>query len=154
VPTLTDIDLEEIHRLRSVISQLARRLNLSAPPSGLTPTQISVLGSIWLHGPLGVGELTEIEGLNPTMVSRVIGNLTAAGMIERLPDRQDRRAAHVITTREGQRVLARIRKERTRALVDGLEHMPADAAGAVLDALPALESLARQLRATSSDERS
>ena len=72
-------------RLRRVISKLARELNASSTGAGLTPSQASVLGLIVARGPIGLGELSELERLNPTMLSRVIGKLYSAGLIVRSP---------------------------------------------------------------------
>jgi DNA-binding MarR family transcriptional regulator len=145
-PMETDVfvDAATINRLRTVICQLSRRLNAATPSIGLTPAQISVLGSIAGYGPVGVTELAGLEGLNATMVSRIVGKLTDAGLIDRTLDPEDRRAARVSVTGAGRRALVQIRRERTAALVESISAMPGDEASALLDALPALESLARQ----------
>src|ERR1700704_146286 len=65
------MDANDVARLRNVINKLSRQFNLSAPDEGLTPAQPSALGLVAGEGPLSLAELTEIEGLNPTMVSRV-----------------------------------------------------------------------------------
>ena len=70
---------------------------------GLTPSQASVLGIVTNRGPLGLTELTEIEGLNPTMLSRVVGKLDSFGLIQRLRDPDDFRAARVQVTSEAKR---------------------------------------------------
>ncbi|MDT7600333.1 MAG: hypothetical protein QOK26_2410, partial [Pseudonocardiales bacterium] len=77
------MDVELVARLRGVISKLARQLNATSTDEGLTPTQYSVLGLIAVRGPLGLTELTELEGLNPTMLSRVVRKLDDEGLISR-----------------------------------------------------------------------
>jgi DNA-binding MarR family transcriptional regulator len=144
IEALALVDAETITRLRTVICQLSRRLNSATPSIGLSPSQISVLGSVAANPEIGVGELAEIEGLNPTMVSRIVGKLTDAGLIRRLADPDDRRAARLEVTGTGRRALVRIRRERTAHLLGAVERMSgADAAG-LFDALAALESLAQQ----------
>jgi DNA-binding MarR family transcriptional regulator len=142
--TATTIDADTITRLRTVICQLSRRLNASTPNVGLTPSQISVLGSVAANSPIGVGELAEVEGLNATMVSRIVGKLQDAGLIERLTDPHDRRVARIKVTPAGRRTLVRIRRERTQALVESIDGMTEDEAASLLGALPALESLGRR----------
>ena len=66
------MDTELVARLRAVIPRLARVLNDTSTGEDLTPTQYSVLALTRVRGPLGLTELTELEGLNPTMVSRVV----------------------------------------------------------------------------------
>ena len=61
------MDTELVARLRAVIPRLARVLNETSTDADLTPTQYSVLALTHVRGPLGLTELTELEGLNPTM---------------------------------------------------------------------------------------
>ena len=143
--TRASVDVEAVIRLRTVVCRLSRRLNRSPPNVGLTPSQVSVLGSVGTNGPLGVTDLAGLAGLNATMVSRIVGKLAAAGLIERAADPDDRRAALISVTPAGRRLLVRIRRERRRGLDEGLEGMTEAEKAALIDALPALESLARRL---------
>ena len=81
------MDDDAVIRLRRVVLRLARRLNTASGEEGLTPTQASVLGITATRGPLSLAELTELEGINPTMLSRVIGKLDSFGLINRLRPR-------------------------------------------------------------------
>ena len=80
------MDTDTVIRLRRVVLKLARQLNAASREEGLTPTQASVLGITSVRGPLSLAELTELEGINPTMLSRVIGKLDEYGLIKR-PER-------------------------------------------------------------------
>jgi DNA-binding MarR family transcriptional regulator len=95
------MDAELVARLRGVIPRLARELNDTSTGEGLTPTQYSVLALVRNRGPLGLAELTELEGLNPTMVSRIIKVLDERELIRRTPDPNDMRAARLEATRAG-----------------------------------------------------
>ena len=64
-------------RLRGVIPRLARQLNETSTGEGLTPTQYSVLALVRVRGPLGLAELTELEGLNPTQRSAAMYGIEA-----------------------------------------------------------------------------
>ncbi|HTU75800.1 MAG TPA: MarR family transcriptional regulator [Trebonia sp.] len=141
------MDTELVARLRGVIPRLARQLNDTSTGEGLTPTQYSVLALIRIRGPIGLAELTELEGLNPTMLSRVIKALDERGLIRRLPGLTDLRAARVEVTPEGERVHERVRAERTQVMSECLLAMPAETAGTLLSVVPALESLAEALQA-------
>src|SRR5262249_32373273 len=87
------MDNDTVIRLRRVVLKLARQLNAASREEGLTPTQASVLGITTVRGPISLAELTELEGINPTMLSRVIGKLDEYGLIKRLRDPDDFRAA-------------------------------------------------------------
>jgi len=141
------MDEESVIRLRRTILRLARQLNAASVGEGLTPTQASVLGIVTNRGPLGLTELTEIEGLNPTMLSRVVGKLDSFGLIRRLRDPDDFRAARVEVTPEGRQTYQRIAAERAALLSGRVAGLPAEQAAALVAALPALENLAEDLRA-------
>ena len=141
------MDDETVIRLRRVILRLARHLNAASVGEGLTPTQASVLGIVANRGPLGLTELTEIEGLNPTMLSRVVGKLDSFGLIRRLRDPDDFRAARVEVTPEGKQAYQRIAAQRAAILSERVASLPPEEAAALVAALPALENLAEDLRA-------
>jgi DNA-binding MarR family transcriptional regulator len=139
---------DEAARLRVVIGRLSRRLRptAAAQAAGLTPTRVSVLLHVVRDGPIRLSELSETEGINPTMLSRVIADLSEAGLLERLSDVSDRRAAWVKTTAAGRRLAERMRKERTDALRVALAQLSPGEQGQLEEALPALEALAEVLK--------
>ncbi len=143
-------DTETLSKLRGVISKLARELNATATGEGLTPTQASVLGLIAFRGPLGLTELAQLEGLNPTMLSRVVGKLTELELIQRDPNPDDLRAIRVEATDAGRVLHDRVKLLRTEAIGSCLDQLPEESARSIIDALPALEELAQALRATHS----
>jgi DNA-binding MarR family transcriptional regulator len=139
-------------RLRRVVSKLARQLNTSSTGAGLTPSQASVLGLIVGRGPLGLGELGELEGVNPTMLSRMVSRLHAMGFIDRIPDPADLRSASVVSTAAGERVDQQIKARRAAAVAQCVELLTAEQVAVLTEALPALEALAEAMRLASPDE--
>src|SRR5258708_39822269 len=79
------MDADGVTRLRGVIARLARQLNASSTSEGLTPSQAPVLGLVGFRGPLSLGELAVLEGLNPTLLSRDVGRLQQLAHIHRIP---------------------------------------------------------------------
>ena len=140
------MDTELVARLRAVIHKLARVLNDTSTGEDLTPTQYSVLALVRVRGPLGLTELTELEGINPTMLSRVVKALDERGLIRRMQDPGDLRAARVAVTTEGEQVHDRVRQLRTKVLSDCLHGLPADTTATLLAAVPDLEALAEALK--------
>jgi DNA-binding MarR family transcriptional regulator len=140
------MDAELVARLRGVIPRLARQLNDTSTGEGLTPTQYSVLALVRVRGPLGVAELTELEGLNPTMVSRIIKVLDERELIRRMPDPNDMRAARLVATPTGEQVHDRVRAQRTQVLSECLGRLPAGTANTLLAAVPAMEALAEAVK--------
>ena len=140
------INAELVVRLRGVIPRLARQFNETSTGADLTPTQYSVLALVRVRGPLGLAELTELEGLNPTMLSRIVKVLDERGLIRRLPDPSDMRAARVEVTPEGAQLHEQVREQRTRVLSEWLERLPAETADLLLAAVPAMEALAEVVK--------
>jgi DNA-binding MarR family transcriptional regulator len=107
-----------------------------------------VLGIATMRGPLSLAELTELEGINPTMLSRVIGKLDEYGLLKRLRDPDDFRAAWVEVTPKGRAVYERITAQRSTVISESVSGLPDGQQAALLAALPALENLAQDLRDT------
>jgi DNA-binding MarR family transcriptional regulator len=134
--------------LRAVIGRLSRRLRPTeaGAAAGLTPTRRAVLMTVWREGPLRLSELASVEGLNPTMLSRVISDLVDAGLLERVSDERDRRSAWVKSTPAGGRLVQRMRRERTDALNIALDALSDEERRSIERALDALEGLAAELQ--------
>jgi DNA-binding MarR family transcriptional regulator len=140
-----DFSVEDVTRLRIAMARIARVLAKQSPSDELTQTQLSVLGTVVRDGPIGLGELAEFEGINPTMLSRVVGKLDDRGLIRRIADPNDRRAALVEASEEGKRLQLQSRARRTQLLVQRLAGLPDDQRDELRAALPALETLADHL---------
>jgi DNA-binding MarR family transcriptional regulator len=141
-------EIDTAARLRTVIGRLSRRLRATraAREAGLTPTAIAVLLSVVRSGPTRLSELAEAEAINPTMLSRVVAGMVDDGLLERVSDAEDRRAAWVATTAAGRKLAQRMRGERTSAVNRALEALSEDQRQRLEQALPALESLAEALK--------
>jgi DNA-binding MarR family transcriptional regulator len=147
---ISALDIDTAPRLRAVIGRLSRRLRPTAAgtAAGLTPTRISVLMHVVRSGPVRLSELATSEGINPTMLSRVVSDLADAGLLERVSDEGDRRSAWVKGTASGRRLVERIRRERTDALNVAFAEMSESEQVMLEKALPALEQLAERLKST------
>lgn len=137
---------DDIERLRLALAQAARAMRLSAPDTGLTPTQTTVLFTVVRGGPIGVAELAATENLNPTMLSRVIGLLVDRGLVVRTPDPADGRSALVEPTDAGRELRETSRRARAATLRVHLEHLDAAQLSTLHGALPTLEALAKDLK--------
>ena len=122
------------------------RTTKAAREAGLTPTAISVLLNVARNSPIRMGDLAESEGVNPTMLSRAISGMVDKGLLERMSDLDDRRAAWVSITKQGRRLTERIKSERTEAVNAAMGELSPGERGAIERALPALEALDQQLK--------
>lgn len=115
----------EADALRLAITRTARRLRQEAG-SGLSPTVLAMLASIERHQTVTPGELARIEGVQRPTVTRVIGRLSEAGLIERAADPEDGRSVLISVSEEGHRYLAEHRSRKSAWLANLIEEMPED----------------------------
>ena len=112
VPELAD-------QLRFSITRTARRLRQQGDPA-LSPTLAAALSTIERLGPLGPSELARLERVQRPTVTRVVARLCEAGLVERLPDERDRRAALLTVTPAGSQALRDLRRQKTAYLAERL----------------------------------
>lgn len=143
---MTGLDPDELARLRTDLARIARGLDRATRGSDLTRSALSVLGTVAVRGPIGMGELAAVEGVNPTMLSRLAGKLEAAGLLVRDTDPDDGRAVRVAVTEAGAAEHRRRREERTRLLAAHVDALTSDHTARLRAALPALDALAGALR--------
>jgi DNA-binding MarR family transcriptional regulator len=143
--TSTAIDTELVAHLRTSLISIARRIDRQVSSGGLTRTEVSVLAAIVGRGPIKLADLAARQGINPTMLSRVIGKLQSAELIRRQSNLADRRAGEVIATRKGERVRERLLAERSALLAERLGQLPPESIEALAQAAGALRELAEAL---------
>ena len=93
-------------RLRLSMVRLSRQLR-RMDPSELTIAQFSALATVVRSGPLGIGQLAEIEGLPSPAATRLGDRLEAAGLVVRRMNPADRRGVQLVATPEGTELLER-----------------------------------------------
>lgn len=133
-------------RLRTAITRVSRRLKPTAAAGSWTTTEVDILIAAQRQGPIRLSDLASFAGLNPTMLSRLVPKLEAAGLVRRLRDETDRRVSRIKATNKGSHLLERIRSERNDALSRRLRDLGGEERAALARALPVLEDLAEQLR--------
>ncbi|HEU0103544.1 MAG TPA: MarR family transcriptional regulator [Mycobacteriales bacterium] len=131
-------------RLRGTIARTERLLARQTTGS-LTRTQFSVLGALARAGRLRLAVLVEREGVNPTMLSRIVGALEADGLLARSPDPDDGRAVVLEVTDAGRELYQRLQGERAALIEDYLRSLPPAQNRRLVEALPVLEGLAQHL---------
>jgi DNA-binding MarR family transcriptional regulator len=138
-------EIETTARLRMVIGRLSRNLRRTEAGAKLTSTETTVLGAAVRNGPVGLTRLAIAEGMNPTMLSRVVRHLEEGGLVVRRADPDDKRAGFVEATPAGRRLDERIHTERTDALRRVIAHLEPDERSALTGVLPILERIASEL---------
>jgi DNA-binding MarR family transcriptional regulator len=149
-PTPTPVDVADVGalaaRLRVSSTRLARLLRRQGD-TGLSPSQLSALTSVEVHGPMTLGALAEHERVAPPSVTRVVGKLEELGLVTRLADASDRRVQRVSLTDAGAALLAEVRQRKDVWLAARLAQLDEDRRARLADALDALDALTQQDRA-------
>lgn len=146
MPPAVGLDLEQITRLRLAIARVSRRLRTVAAGPGMTSTQLSVLAAVVRDGPVRLANLATAEGVNPTMLSRIVAQLDGDGLLRRTLDPDDARIAVVNATAAGRRRHETIRQQRTEALAEVVAGLDPRHVRALTDAIPALDELGAHSR--------
>lgn len=98
------------------------------------------------RGPLRVTQIANLEGINPTMLSRIVAKLEEARLVTRRADESDGRVVHVAATDEGAALYETIRRQRSDALADALNQLSPDQRRTLSESLSALEALVETLQ--------
>ncbi|CAM3024699.1 MarR family winged helix-turn-helix transcriptional regulator [Prescottella defluvii] len=138
-------DEDEVSRLRVALGRISRQVDRQTSGGELTKTQFSILTTAVRRGPIRASEMAEIETLNPTMLSRMIGKMEAAGLLMRSADPDDGRAVVVAATPEGIALHTALRDKRTQVFAEYLAQLPETDTRDLLHALPALEALGERM---------
>ena len=126
--------------LRLVVNRLARQLRRHAA-ADLTPSLVSALVTIEMHGPMTLGQLAGRERVTPPSVTRLVARLEARGLVCRETHAADRRCSVVRITTNGKRLVRHARQLKTAHLVERLERLDEAEVARLRAALPVLEKL-------------
>jgi DNA-binding MarR family transcriptional regulator len=114
------------------------RASLGSELSRVTPHQLEIVEFLSARGPVTMGEITESFRVSSSAATQQVERLVRLGLVERVPDGEDRRFVRVRLTagapelaRRNQQlrrqvaaaVLARLSPERARTLIELLEEI-------------------------------
>jgi DNA-binding MarR family transcriptional regulator len=125
-------------KLNSVSIHLVRRARTADTDLGVPPGQLSALSVLVFGGDRTIAELAEAEQVTSPTMTRIVDGLERAGLADRRPHPQDRRAVLVRASKQGRRVMERGRQRRVDLLTALLERLGDDDLSAVERAADAL----------------
>jgi DNA-binding MarR family transcriptional regulator len=134
-------DSGDVARLRVAVGRLHRRL-AQRTVGELAFAQVSALVTIEKHGPIRLGELASREKVAAPSMTRTVGGLLAAGLVDKLPDPDDGRSFHIVITPGGRTLLEQVRTQRNALLAERVARLTPAEYAALSTALPVLERLA------------
>src|SRR5213595_2962662 len=95
-------DAAAVNSLRSAVMRLSRRLKHQRVDESLSPTEMSVLGTLARCGNATPGELARKEHVQPPSMTRIVAMLEEKGLARRDPHPQDRRQVVVSRTEQAE----------------------------------------------------
>jgi DNA-binding MarR family transcriptional regulator len=128
-------------RLARSVARLNRRLRQERHTE-LTPTQLAVLGTVRLMGPVTPGAIAEREGVRPPSITRTLNCLADDGYVVREAHPDDRRQVLVRLSDKGEALIAEQRDRRDAWLDSRLATLTVDERTTLREASALLEKLA------------
>ena len=139
----------EAHQLTDVVTRLRRALRASIRSEysweQLPMAQVELLQLLADRSPLRVGDIAGRQRLAVSTVSGLVGQLMAAGLVERAVDATDRRASAVSLTDAGRRQLDAWMRAHERRMHRALDGLTDEEQARLRAALPSLSRLAELL---------
>lgn len=139
--SVSSVDLA--HSLRLMVGRLARRLR-QRTLGELTPSQLSVLSSLDRQGPMTLSALAETEGVVAASISGIVGRLVDKGLVERVPNPDDKRSTLVEMSSRGRQVLEKGRGERTAFLAGRIDQLSAEEREVLAEAVAILARMGEE----------
>ena len=133
--------VETANRLRHALLRLARELRRETESLGITSRQATLLSLIKEHPGLSLRELAALERISAPSLSGHVDRLEQAGLIERVRSGGDRRRVGLELTTAGDRLLRKVRAQRTTWLAERLAELPPDQVAAIESAIEPLNTL-------------
>lgn len=135
-------DSEAINALRSSVMRLSRRLKHQRVDESLSPTEMSVLGTLARCGHATPSELARKEHVQPPSMTRIVAMLEAKGLVRLEGHPDDRRQKVVTQTEQAEAMLEESRRRRNVWLAELAQGLDEDEWAALRAAAPVLEKLA------------
>lgn len=131
--------------LRLSVMRLRRRLASERHPDNeLSLGQMAVLGCLYRHGDLPIGELAASEKVQPPSMTRTVTALEAGGYVTRRPHELDGRQVVVGLTDTGRATVLADRDRRDAWLALRLSALTPDERAVLRQAAPVLQRLAQE----------
>lgn len=142
MPELSQADDAAVNSLRSAVMRLSRRLRHQRVDESLSPTEMSVLGTLAMCGSATPSELARKEHVQPPSMTRIVSMLESKGLVRLEPHPEDRRQKVVTQTERAESMLAASRRKRNAWLAELAGQLDDDEWAKLRAAAPVLEKLA------------
>lgn len=128
--------------LRLAVMRLARRLRIERADGDVTDSQLSVLFALAKEGPMTLGALSEHDRVSAPSMTRTVGGLVDAGLVQRSAAPDDGRKVVVDLTDAGRQLVDATRERRVAWFEEHLAALSPEDQRALLAAAPIIRALA------------
>jgi DNA-binding MarR family transcriptional regulator len=135
-------------RFRQALMPIVRQLRTNVE-EGMTPGQMSALGTVDRLGPIALGDLAAAERVTPPMATKLANALEEKGLVERLPCADDKRVVRLELSSEGRALLDRARQRRDAWLAERFADLTVEERAALAAAVGVFERLNEQVETRS-----
>lgn len=97
---------EAARSIRRSVVRLVRRLRQERADEALSLAKLSILGILYIKGPVTATALAAREHIRPQSLTRLLAFLEKKGFVSRQPDETDRRRLLIALTPAGKKALA------------------------------------------------
>jgi DNA-binding MarR family transcriptional regulator len=118
-----DASLDLSRQFRPLLTRVYQMVRRRSPDWDLSAAQASVLTTLVDRGPLRMGELAAIEGVQMPTATSVVAGLVKLDLVERIPNPQDRRAVVVGITARGDAQIGELVEERNTRFAELLDRL-------------------------------
>ncbi|MFR9673641.1 MarR family winged helix-turn-helix transcriptional regulator [Streptomyces sp. TR06-5] len=139
---MPDENAVAVNSLRSAVMRLSRRLRHQRVDESLSPTEMSVLGTLARCGAATPSELARKEHVQPPSMTRIVAMLEAKDLVRLAPHPDDRRQKVVTRTERADSMLEASRAKRNAWLAELAGGLDEDEWAKLREAAPVLEKLA------------
>lgn len=136
-----DESLELSRQLRPMLPRLYHLSRRRLPGWDLTASQSSTMTTLVDRGPLRMGELAALEGVQLPSATSVVNGLVKLELVERRADPGDRRAVVIDLTERGRKQVQELVTRRNQAFALLLERLPEADRRLLEGAVPAIGRL-------------
>lgn len=116
--------LETLQKFRLIIGAVRQHSRALETSCGIGGAQIWMLATIADTPDINVSELSQALSVHVSTASNLLDKLARAGLVERIPDEEDRRVVRLRLTDKGRDIVARAPRPLAGRMVDALEKMP------------------------------
>jgi DNA-binding MarR family transcriptional regulator len=104
-----------------------------------------VLATVLMEGPLPTSEIGKRMDISKPYMTTLIDRLIEEGLVERIPDKDDRRIVNVAATKAGRDIIKEFKRSTRKMIIENLSSLSSDDISALDVSLKTIRSITSKL---------